>query len=192
MAGVLRTTAHRRSVAHAKEIDDIPGCNAIYLRDALKKVMPVEESLLTAEDVWMNFCIRRAGYKLILAPDVILWHYRRSSIKKFLRQVYRFAIGRVQIAKRSRSLINLFHIITGVSIPVLLLSGVLLFILNALTIYIGLILIVFIAMIILGFIKTRQLSVSFNLPLVMILFITAWSSGFLKELFFPLKEIKGK
>lgn len=192
LAGFFKTTSHLKALNGAKKVKDIAGCNAVYLREALQKVMPVDEGLLTAEDVWMNFLLKRSGYSLILAPDVMLWHYRRSSLKKFLRQVYRFAIGRMQVAKRSPALINIFHIAAGLSMPLFFLLGILFYLSGVLGLYIKLIFLTAIVLMLLSLIKTRRLSSALYLPLILVLFLCAWSGGFLRELFFPLKDVKGR
>lgn len=192
LAEFFQATAHRKELSSAQEVNDIPGCNAMYRKEALENVMPVDENLLTAEDVWMNFCLRRAGYKLLQAPDVILWHYRRNSLRKFLRQIYRFAIGRLQVGRRNLRLLNIFHIAIGLSLPLLLLIGILFWLPAAAVLFLKIFLAFLMLVVFLSFLKTKSLAVSMNMPLVTVLFIIAWSSGFLKELFFPLKDTKGK
>jgi cellulose synthase/poly-beta-1,6-N-acetylglucosamine synthase-like glycosyltransferase len=192
LAEIFQTTAHRRHSNSAKEVNDIPGCNSLYRKSVLSKVMPVDENLLTAEDVWMNLCIKNYGYKFILAPDVILWHYRRSSPKRFLRQIYRFAIGRMQVGRRAPKLFNIFHILAALSLPVLLVAGIFFYFSAALSLFLKIILAFFIVVLFLSWVKTKSPLVALNLPLVVVIFIFAWSIGFLKELFFPLKEAKGK
>ena len=154
--------------------------------------MPIDEGLLTAEDVWMNFSLRKSGYRFISAPDVILWHHRRSSPKKFIRQIYRFAIGRLQVGKMDYSLMNIFHILMGFGIPLIFLAFAGFYFLGAADILCKLILYLFFAIIALSFLKTRSCLTAVDTPLAVIIFIVAWSAGFLRELFFPLRDPAGK
>lgn len=180
IAEFFRSTSHTRTPGSAREASDIPGCNAIYRREALVRVMPVDEGLLTAEDVWMNFCIRRLGYKLILAPDVILWHYRRNSPRTFLRQAYRFAVGRAQAAKRSASLLKPFHVIAALTIPlILLLPPAVVVTCAVITVPVSLAL-------------CGSFRAAMNAPLAAAIFGIGWSAGFLREIFFPMKDVKGR
>lgn len=192
LAEFFNATAHRKNQARLLEASDIPGCSAIYRRKALEAVMPVDEGLLTAEDVWMNFHIRRSGYRLILAPDVILRHYRRSSPGRLLRQAYRFAVGRAQVSKRNPKLLGALHIMTGLAIPVLLAGAASIWITGwigpSLKMAAGLL----IALIALSFLKTRSLRTALDIPLAFVIFTLGWSAGFLRELFFPMKEVKGR
>lgn len=192
MAELFHVTSHRRGSPAAKEVKDIPGCNAVYRREALAKIMPVDEGLLTAEDVWMNFCLRKTGYKLILAPDVILWHHRRSSPKRFIRQIYRFAIGRLQAGKKDISLINMFHILAGFGIPLMSLAFFCFYFIGAAHILAKAIFFSFSAVAALSLIKTRSLITAADSLLALIIFFVFWSAGFLRELFFPLRDPKGK
>jgi len=179
MAELLSITCHLKNINLSKEVKDIPGCNAIYKRQILEKVMPVEESFLTAEDVWMNYCIRKLGYKLIYANDVLVWHYRRSNPKRFLRQIYRFSIGRLQVGKRNTNLLSIWHIIVGSGLPFFI--GFFLFFW-----------ITFFILFLFSWLKKRSLYFFLNFLIVIFLFLFGWSIGFWRELFFPLKNIKGK
>ena len=193
MAEFFHSTAHRKKTEGVKEAEDIPGCNAIYRREALDKAMPVKEGLLTAEDVWMNFCIRQAGYKLVFAPDVILWHYRRNSPGKFLRQIYRFAIGRAQIGRENRRLLNIFHIMAGFAVPAMIIAGAYFYFMGRMELFIkGMALFIFMIIPLLSFLKTRSPKVAFSASLAMSIFILGWSAGFLREVFFPMKDTKGR
>ncbi|MDD4939654.1 MAG: glycosyltransferase [Candidatus Omnitrophica bacterium] len=192
LADVFQATCHRKGSHAACEVKDIPGCNAVYRKDALDKVMPVDETLLTAEDVWMNSCVRKNGYRLISAPDAILWHNRRSSPKKFSRQVYRFAIGRLQAGKRRPELLNPFHILSGLCIPFLLAAAIYAFISGSHGTMLLSALILAFAAFLASMAATRSFAAAVNLPLAAIIFSLAWSAGFLRELFFPMKDIKGR
>jgi len=192
LAGFFHSTSHRQKEKSEQKVRDIPGCNAMYRRDALAKVMPVDEGLLTAEDVWMNYCLRRLGYKLVFASDVILWHHRRNTPRGFLRQMYRFAIGRLQVAKRSATLLNPLHILTGLSLPFILALALYAYLKGGLLIFAqGLLLLLTLAILAAAAI-TKSLSAGLWFAGVGVFFILGWSGGFLRELIFPLKEVKGK
>lgn len=192
VAELFHMTSHRKNVSSVIKVDDIPGGNAFYRRQALEKVMPVDENLLTAEDSLMNLCIRRLGYQLVFASDVMLWHYHRSSFKRFARQTYRYAIGRLQVGKKERELISMFHILSGFSLPIFLFAGFFCYLSGFWNIFSNIMLIFIAIAIAASFIKIRSLAVSLNTPIAIFIFFSSWSIGFLKELFFPLKDAKGK
>lgn len=192
MAEAARSTCHIQNLPSIKEVDDIPTCNAFYRKEALDKVMPVDEDLLTAEDVWMNFCLKERGYTLVMAPDVVVWHHRRRSPALFFKQIYRFAIGRIQVSRKSRELIGAFHILAGLAVPIFLLLAACLFLLNAMPLFLALLSGILAITALSALISARSLPVAVNAPLVVIFFFTAWSAGFLKEYLAPSKNTGGR
>jgi glycosyltransferase involved in cell wall biosynthesis len=185
-------TCHRQHTRQSSRVRDIPGCNAFYLRSALDKVMPVDEGLLTAEDVWMNRMLAKEGYVLLHAPDVVLWHYRRSSPKKLLRQAYRFAVGRLQVGKRDVSLLSLMHVVAGWFLPAAA-SAVWLMSLSgwgmpALMAAAGCAAVCAL----LRLAPWRPLAVAATVPFVTLIFLSGWSWGFLREWFVPYRDVRGR
>ncbi|MBN2119615.1 MAG: glycosyltransferase [Candidatus Omnitrophica bacterium] len=76
-----------------------PGCNAMYRRGILEELGGFNEQLLTTEDEELDFRIRKKGYKVIFTPFAKVYHRRRSSWKKFAKQIYRYSIGRMQFIR---------------------------------------------------------------------------------------------
>lgn len=177
-----------------KSVVSLAGSNAIYQREALNKIMPADESLLTCDDVEMNYQLIKKGYKLLYTHDVMVWHYRRDTPKRFWRQIYRYSIGRLQLGKRRKDGISLIHVIFGLSLPVfilLMLFSLAYNPLSALMLLLAAIIINFVYAA-LSFNREKSLSVLLNSFLAMIIFITAWSAGFMKELLWPIKNTAGK
>ncbi len=191
-ADSFHSTSHRQHDTVVRKVRDIPGCNCIYRREALEKVMPVDENLLTAEDVWMNYLLRKSGYTLLYDPCALVWHHRRNSPGKFLRQMYRFAIGRLQVIKKAPQLLNVFHVVAGVSLPlfgaVVIMAICFKFIVPLVWVISGLI----IGMMLMAWFHYRTLAVAWCMPLMLVLFCMGWSAGFLRELIIPMTDAKGK
>lgn len=181
---------HARELKEVKEVRSIPGCNAIYKKDALEKVMPIDETLLTCDDTELNQRLIDKGYKLLYTPDVFVWHYRRPNPKRLFRQMYRYAIGRLQVGKKDRRMINSVHIIVGLALPavvaVFIFSSVLFMLLLA-----GYLLLVLIFSI-RALQKTGSVQVALLVPVVISIILTGWSTGFMRELILPLKGGEGK
>jgi succinoglycan biosynthesis protein ExoA len=192
LAGMAGSTVHLQSADRTEPVDDIPGCNALYRRGALAEVMPVDERLLTAEDVWMNWCLRQRRHVLVRAHDTVLWHHRRSRPRTFSRQIYRFAIGRLQVGKRARALLNPWHVLAGLSIPLLAgVAGGLAWTGHAVALLLGLGgAAMALALAALPRVRTIQAALWF--PGVVVIFAVAWSAGFLRELAVPLVDADGK
>lgn len=183
---------HGRILNKIKEVKSIPGCNVIYKRGVLDKVMPMDESLLEAEDYVTNQKIRRLGYKLLYTPDTVVWHYRRPNPKRFFRQIYRYAIGRLLIGKKDIKMMNLMHILIGLGLPILTGASIYLIIADyLLLIYFFLSAALFLlAYFFLAWLKTKSLKAALWVPPTIVILFSAWSLGFLRELFFPIKERK--
>lgn len=181
---------HARNLKEIKEVRSIPGCNAIYRRDALTTVMPIDESLLTCDDTELNQRLVDHGYKLLYTPDVFVWHYRRPNVRRLWRQIYRYAIGRLQVGKRDRRMINMTHILVGMGMPIILLMPIL-----SLDLFFSTLLIwsVFLCLLVIyALMEVKSFSVAVTVPLVVIIVFLAWSSGFMRELVFPLKSVEDK
>lgn len=193
MAG-FNMSSHADKANKQEEIFDIPGCNAFYRRSVLMFVMPIDEGLLTAEDVELNYRVRKLGYKLLRVPDVVLYHYRRPTIRRLWKQFYRFAIGRLQVGKRHKELLKPFHILGGLSLPMLLILFICLSFVSvkwAIVLLAGLIL-GLILFILAALLNTGSLKIAINVTLVIMIMISAWSLGFLRELLLPIKDVAGK
>jgi cellulose synthase/poly-beta-1,6-N-acetylglucosamine synthase-like glycosyltransferase len=177
-----------------KIVKSIPGSNAIYKREPLKKIMPVNEELLTCDDTELNYQLRKKEYKLLYVPDVIVWHYRRDNPKKLFTQIYRYAIGRVQLSKIHKNSLNTIHVLAGLFLPIFIFLMIIASFLNHLypLLLIFLILISFIIFAFFGLIKERSFPVALNIFLASLIFLVAWSLGFLRELVTPLKKSVGR
>lgn len=194
LGSLLSGSAHSMDSRKAKFVKSIPGCNAIYRREALEKVMPSDEGLLTCDDTEMNYQLRKIGYKLLYVPDVMVWHCRRDSPRKFWNQIYRYAIGRVQLWRRHSDSLNLVHFLVGLAMPIFFV--VIIFALSLKLTYLffllAAILILLASFAFWGLIKEKSIKTAANTSLAALIFVFAWSYGFLRELVFPIKEAAGK
>ena len=102
---LLRTLG---SIFKSKYVSDIryvtetfhnPGCNVMYRKSILQELGGFNERFLTVEDEELDFRIRKRGYKILFTPFAKVYHNRRSNWKKFVKQVYRYAIGRARFIK---------------------------------------------------------------------------------------------
>ena len=185
-------SVYGRILKEVKEVKSIPGCNAIYRKKVLDKVLPMalplQESLVTAEDYLMNQKIRQLGFKLLYTPDTIVWHHRRLTLKKFFRQMYNYAIGRLAIGRQDFKMINAVHILVGLGLPILVLISFLLLYFKPLWFlyFFALGIMFLLAFFLAALVSVKSLKAAGFVPLVIIALFSAWSLGFLKELFFPI------
>lgn len=187
---------HARELNEVKEVTSLPGCNAIYRRSILAQVMPLDESMLTGDDTLLNRKILDLGGRLLYTPDVIVFHYRRPTPRKLWRQFYRYAIGRLQIGKKDKRLLNAAHVLIGLSLPAGLLTILFLAWSKSFLVLFCIILFAFLFLFyysIKGMVKWKSLAVGLQVPLVIVLIMSAWSMGFMREMMFPLppRPLKG-
>ncbi len=62
------------------------------------------------EDIELSIRILKAGYKVGLIPEAFVYHKRRTSLKQFFFQVFRFGAARVNIYKRHPEELKLTHL----------------------------------------------------------------------------------
>jgi hypothetical protein len=106
--------------------------------------------------------------------------------------MYRFAIGRLQVGKKDRSLLRPLHIAAAASVPILLaLVAWLLLLGHGLVVLAGL-LAGWAGGFVIALAKSKSYRSAAWFPLVLAIFLVGWSLGFLRELVFPLRSADGK
>ena len=65
--------------------------------------------LRAGEDIELSMRIIRAGFKTGLISEAFVYHKRRTTLKKFFRQVYRFGVARINIYKLYKNELKLTH-----------------------------------------------------------------------------------
>ena len=85
------------------QVDHIPFANALFRKEALIKVGGFDNSLITGEDVDLNWRLQEAGYRLIYRPQTGVQHKVRETTRKFFKQHFNYGIGTAQLLKKYRS-----------------------------------------------------------------------------------------
>ena len=62
------------------------------------------------EDIELSIRIIKAGYRVGLIPEAHVYHKRRTSVKQFFRQVFRFGAARINIWKRHPAEMKITHL----------------------------------------------------------------------------------
>jgi cellulose synthase/poly-beta-1,6-N-acetylglucosamine synthase-like glycosyltransferase len=81
-------------------VEHNPGCNVIYKKSIFQKVGLFNENLITAEDEEMDYRIIKNGYKIYYMPGAKVQHFRRDSFASFLKQLYRYSVGKMQFIRQ--------------------------------------------------------------------------------------------
>src|SRR5690606_31119235 len=95
-----------------------------------KKVYKVTggfSKLRFGEDIDMSVRILKAGFKTGLIKEAWVYHKRRTSLKKFFKQVYNSGIARINLQKRHPGTLKAVHALPAIfvlGIPVGILMGI--------------------------------------------------------------------
>lgn len=102
------------------------GCNVAYRKNAIEEAGWFNEKLITCEDEELDYRIKEKGHKILYTPHAKVYHYRRPTWKKFYKQAYKYAVGRMQAIKLHWKTGKWYHWI----VPALILLIVVLFALS--------------------------------------------------------------
>ena len=79
------------------------GCNMAFRRKVAEEVGYFDENIQFGfDEVEFADRICRAGYKMVLDPEVTVWHKHRSTLSQFLTQNYRYGKGSGLVLKRNK------------------------------------------------------------------------------------------
>lgn len=158
------------------------GSNAIYRSSVLKKVFPIDETMVEGEDVLMTEKIEALGYKLLYVPDVIVTHFRRSTPDRWWNQMMRYAQAKVLLQKRHIKKVTFIQKLFGLFLPIIFCGLIVAFLIPPLfTLFMALALITFLSLFFYAFSQSRSLVVSLSFFEAFIIMSIAWSWGYLKE-----------
>lgn len=68
------------------------------------------------EDIELSIRIIKAGFKVDLIPEAFVYHKRRSTLKQFYHQVFRFGAARINIWSRHKEELKLTHLFPSIFI----------------------------------------------------------------------------
>lgn len=75
----------RYKISKNQFTNELPSCNYISRKEASSEYDP---KFLTAEDSEFCFNCSKKGYKILYVGDVVVYHHRRNSFKKHLKQMW--------------------------------------------------------------------------------------------------------
>jgi glycosyltransferase involved in cell wall biosynthesis len=91
---------------HRKVYEDLGGMN----------------DLRHGQDMDYSVRIYRAGYKVGLIPDAVVYHKRRTSFKKFYKQIFNWGVARINLGRMYSEMLKPIHLLPAVLIAILILS----------------------------------------------------------------------
>jgi GT2 family glycosyltransferase len=93
---------YTRQSGGAREADWslVIGCNMSYRRDVLEKIGGFDPAFGPGDDLLASLKVHREGFRSIFHADAYLYHYPRSSLRGFWRQVWGYGAVRVRLIRR--------------------------------------------------------------------------------------------
>src|SRR5437660_3857261 len=67
--------------------EHIPGCNMAFRREALEAIDGFDPIFRAAgDDVDLCWRLQNKGYKIGFSPAAVVWHFRRNTIRNYIKQ----------------------------------------------------------------------------------------------------------
>jgi GT2 family glycosyltransferase len=103
--GARNTSSYKEK----KEVTHNPPCNSIVPKSIFEETGGFDSSFKVAEDLDFDYRLKELGYRLIYSPNAKVYHNRRSSLKKFIKQMYQYGYWRCKVGKKHPRLIGKIH-----------------------------------------------------------------------------------
>jgi len=139
--------------------------------------------LLYGEDIEFSHRILKSGAKVIQIPDAIVYHKRRTSIRKFFLQLFKWGVARVNLFKLDSTMLEPIHTLPAIAtfILILLIIGSIFFKIfrSALLLFLVISILGLIISGIHASIKHREWRLFFLVPIIIPIQIFGYGLGFL-------------
>lgn len=90
---------------------ELPSCNYIARKEASSKY---DSKFLTAEDSQFCFDCIKKGYEILYANDVVVYHHRRDSLSKHLKQMFIYGRDIAWLTKANFSFDKIYYSLLSV------------------------------------------------------------------------------
>jgi len=106
-----------------KEVDTVPfGC---YKKEVFEEIGLFNEHLIRNQDLEFNLRLRKAGGKILLAPDIVAYYYPKSNLKDFLKHNFEDAIWVTYPLKFGAKAFSWRHLVPLIFVSGLIGTGIL-------------------------------------------------------------------
>lgn len=184
------------SKGKTKEIDDWPSVNLIVRKSIFTKIGGFKSEYWPGEDTKLCLEIIKEGGKILYAPDVIVWHHRRSGLFRHLKQIGNYGLHRGFFAKRyPETSFKLLYFIPSFFVLYLCLLIVFLFFFSGLAYYLAFGFVLYTGALIYAFFDINGKVKNFKISLVSIYYIVLTHIWYGIRFFYGfliVKELKSK
>lgn len=177
-----------------KEVLDYPSVNFLVRKSVFKEVGGFNTHYWPGEDTKLCLDIIRKNYRIVYDPQVFVWHHRRNSLKKHIKQIFQYSVHRGFFSKKYSEtslkpiyFIPSFFLLYCISILVMAFSVAPNF-LKAYTLPLAIYLALIAIFALIEGVKLKDLRVLIVFPPLSLVSHLTYGTGFLKGLF--KKELK--
>jgi GT2 family glycosyltransferase len=172
-------------------VDYLATCNCIYRTGVAKEFFPLPE-IGGGEDAVLGCRARKADFKLLFAPNVIVWDYTNYDRPgAFLRHAVALGKHRVQLVRFDHCFGSPQMWLRGFSLPMLATLVSVLYLVDPRILLGAIALGVAVSLIVLGqcWLRTKSLATVLHVPVVAVLLAAGYSIGFIGEAIRPTGRI---
>ncbi|HWH71296.1 MAG TPA: glycosyltransferase, partial [Candidatus Sulfotelmatobacter sp.] len=92
-----------------RQAEHIPGCNMAFFKSALTELGGFDPIFRQAgDDVDICWRLQQAGYKIGFSPAAFVWHYRRSTVRDYLKQQHGYGEAEALLVRKHPEYFNSF------------------------------------------------------------------------------------
>ena len=95
--------------------------NMGIMREVFKKIGGMNE-LRHGQDMDFSNRIYKAGFTVKFLPDVFVYHKRRTSFKKFFKQIFNWGVTRINLGKIDRNMLKPVHCLPSLVLLIFILT----------------------------------------------------------------------
>jgi glycosyltransferase involved in cell wall biosynthesis len=78
----------------------IIGCNMAFRRRVLEEAGGFDPRFWPGEEMVVSSAVEKGGHAIVFAPDAWLFHYPRSSLLGFVKQIYKYGATRIRLIRQ--------------------------------------------------------------------------------------------
>jgi GT2 family glycosyltransferase len=91
-----------------RQAEHIPGCNMAFYKWALEEIGGFDPIFHAAgDDVDVCWRVQQAGHKIGFSPAAFVWHYRRSTVRDYLKQQHGYGEAEALLVRKHPEYFNL-------------------------------------------------------------------------------------
>jgi GT2 family glycosyltransferase len=92
-----------------RQAEHIPGCNMAFYKWALEELGGFDPIFRAAgDDVDICWRLQQAGYQIGFSPAAFVWHYRRSTLRAYLKQQQGYGVAEAMLVRKHPEYFNSF------------------------------------------------------------------------------------